>query len=229
MLNSQIREAIQQFRTAFPPEVSALIEQGAGEISALDIVENALGPGDRVPAFDLSTHNGERRSLDGLLSRGPLVLTFYRGVWCPYCNLQLKAYEGRLSEIRARGAELVAVTPEQPGAFDILKDGGAPPEVLSGVVETVSFDVLHDPENQLARQFGLVFTLPDAHRQILEMINVDVERLNGDGSFAFPDPATYVIRPDGTIAWAFVPNNYRKRAEVNAILSALDGLDRQAA
>ena len=159
MLNAQIRETIQRLRDQFPPEFNALIEQGAGEISALDIVEKALKPGDRAPDFDLPTHDGDRRKLADYLSRGPLVLTFYRGVWCPYCNLQLKAYDDRLSEFRAKGAELVALTPERPGALDILQASGAPQEVIDGAVKTVGFDVLHDAANEIARAFGLVFSL----------------------------------------------------------------------
>jgi peroxiredoxin len=91
-------------------------------------------------------------------------------------------------------------------------------------VRSVRFDVLQDRGNAVARRFGLVFELPESHRRLLSMLNIDLEAVNGDASFTFPDPATYVVRPDGTIAWAFVPNNYRKRAEVDAILDALRAL-----
>lgn len=84
MLNQKIPETIQAFRASLPPELVVLIEQGAGEISALDIVERALRSGDRVPEFQLKDHAGEARQLSGYLAKGPLVLTFYRGVWCPY-------------------------------------------------------------------------------------------------------------------------------------------------
>lgn len=229
MLNQKIRETIQAFRTSLPPELSALIEQGAGEISALDIVENALRPGDRVPDFALNYRAGEPRRLSSYLAAGPLVVTFYRGVWCPYCNLQLKAYEARLDEIRALGADVVALTPEKPGAYDIMADSGVPAEVLGMAVRSVRFDVLHDRGNAVAKAFGLVFELPESHRRLLAMMSIDVEAVNGDATFTFPDPATYVVRPDGTIAWAFVPNNYRKRAEVDAILGALRALQPEAA
>lgn len=229
MLNQKIRETIQTFRTSLPPALSALIEQGAGEISALDIVENALRPGDRVPDFALNDRAGEPRRLSSYLAAGPLVVSFYRGVWCPYCNLQLKAYEDRLDEIRALGAGVVALTPEQPGAYDIMVDAGVPAEVLGMAVRSVRFDVLHDRNNTIAKAFGLVFELPESHRRLLAMMNIDVEAVNGDATFTFPDPATYVVRSDGTIAWAFVPNNYRKRAEVDAILGALRALQPEAA
>ncbi|MEX0298772.1 MAG: peroxiredoxin-like family protein [Kordiimonas sp.] len=224
MLNKQIRETIQEFRDSFPPEITTLIEQGAGEISALDIIESARKMGDTIPDAPLKGEGGETIHLSEYLKDGPLVLTFYRGLWCPYCNLQLKAYSERLDEIKALGANLVAVTPEKPGATDILVASGAQEELINTAVKDVSFDVLHDAQNKLAEAFGLVFNLPESHRKLLEMMKVDVEALNGDASYTFPDPATYVICPDGEIAWSFVPNNYRKRAEVEDILGALRSL-----
>jgi len=224
MLNQKIRTTIQSFREALPPDLSALIEQGAGEISALDIIERARKPGDPAPNFTLKNQKKENRSLGNYLADGPLVVTFYRGAWCPYCNLQLKEYDDHLAEIKAAGATLIAITPEKPGALDILESSGAPQEIIDMAVKQVEFDVLHDPGNRIAESYGVVFKLPESHRQLLEQLHVDIEALNGDASFTFPDPATYVISPTGEITWAFVPNNYRKRAEVEQILAALDGV-----
>lgn len=221
MLNQRIRDTIQKFRGQLPPDLTALIEQGAGEISALDIIERALKPGDTAPAFSLKNQNGGQQSLSDYLAQGPVVLTFYRGAWCPFCNLQLKEYNDRLDEITGAGATLVAITPEKPGAVDILADSGVRQDVIDMAVGKVGFDVLHDAGNRVAETFGLVFDLPESHRQLLKMLQVDVEKLNGDDSYTFPDPATYVIDTSGLITWAFVPNNYRKRAEVDQILDAL--------
>lgn len=221
MLNQKIRATIKSFRDTLPPELSALIEQGAGEISALDIIERAKKPGDQTPDFALKNQQGKARRLKDYLEKGPLVITFYRGAWCPYCNLQLKEYDDHLAEIKAAGATLVAITPEKPGAPDILANSGVPQEVIDMAVKHVEFDVLHDEDNRIAKSFGLVFELPESHRQLLEQLNVDIEALNGDSTYTFPDPATYVVKPTGEIAWAFVPNNYRKRAEVEQILTAV--------
>lgn len=221
MLNQRIRDTIQKFRGQLPPDLTALIEQGAGEISALDIIERALKPGDTAPAFSLKNQNGGQKSLSDYLAEGPVVLTFYRGAWCPFCNLQLKEYNDRLDEIKGAGATLVAITPEKPGALDILVESGVRQDVIDMAVGNVGFDVLHDAGNRVAETFGLVFDLPESHRQLLKMLQVDVEKLNGDTSYTFPDPATYVIDRSGRITWAFVPNNYRKRAEVDQILDAL--------
>jgi len=224
MLNQKIRETVQSFREVLPAELSALIEQGAGEISALDIIEQAKKNGDQAPEFALKNQKGEDRRLTDYLVAGPLVITFYRGTWCPYCNLQLKEYGDHLAEIKAAGATLIAITPEKPGAVDILASSGAPQEIVNMAVKQVEFDVLHDPGNRIAESYGVVFKLPESHRQLLEQLYVDIEALNGDSSYTFPDPATYVIRPTGEIAWAFVPNNYRKRAEVAQILTALQNI-----
>jgi len=144
MLNQQIRETIKFFRENLPSDLNALIEQGAGEISALDIVERAKKAGDQMPDFVLRNQHGDSCSLGEYLAKGPLVVTFYRGVWCPYCNLQLKAYADRYSDIQAAGATLVAITPERPEAVNILRDSGAPQDVIDMAVEKVPFDVLHD-------------------------------------------------------------------------------------
>jgi len=224
MLNQQIRETIQNYRERLPAELSALIEQGAGEISALDIIEHARKAGDRAPDFTLNNQAFESRSLNDYLANGPLVITFYRGAWCPYCNLQLKEYDDHLAEITAAGAALVAITPEKPGALDVLASSGAPAELVDLAVGQVAFDVLHDPGNAVAKSWGVVFKLPQSHRQLMTSLGVDIEALNGDDSWTFPDPATYVIKPTGEIAWAFVPNNYRKRAEIEQVLTALKGI-----
>lgn len=224
MLNHKIREVVEMFRRELPPEQAALIEQGAGEISVLDIVEKALKIGDQVPDFTLSTYGGDVRTLNDYLGSGPLVLTFYRGVWCPYCNLQLKEYDEHLGAIKELGATLAAVTPEKPGAADLLAASDAPDGVAEMAVREVGFDILHDTQNQLARKFGLVFKLPESHRRLLKEIGVDITALTGDDTFVFPDPATYVIAPNGVIRWAFVPNNYRKRAEVDDILIAIQAI-----
>lgn len=224
-LNKNIRQTIKMFRDTLPAELNAMIEQGAGEISALEIVEKALKVGDNVPDFKLKDKNGELRSLDTYISRGPLVITFYRGIWCPYCNLQLAAYNQRLDEIKALGADLVAITPEGPEGVAALEGSDFPKEAKDSAISNPNFDVLHDKNNKIADAFGLVFKLPEAHRKLFEMMNLDIERANGEGSFTFADPATYIVGQDGLIKWCFVPNNYRKRAEPDEILNQLRKLN----
>ena len=211
-LGTQIRETVNNFRETFPDALNQLVEQGAGEISAMDIVENALKLGNLAPNFSLSDRHNKSFTQTNLLQQGPLVITFYRGAWCPYCNLQLAAYNSILNEIRSLGANLVAVTPERPDAVEAFLACDVPQEAKNSVIKDPDFPVLQDFNNQLARQYGLVFELPDAHKKRFEL-NLDIEKLNGESRYSLPDPATYIIDQTGVIRWAFVPNNYRKRAE----------------
>jgi peroxiredoxin len=224
MLNQKIRETIEMFRNELSPDLAALLEQGAGEISALDIIERAINVGDKAPTFTLNNQNQKPRSIADYLAKGPCVVTFYRGVWCPYCNLQLKEYADALPQIHEAGAQLVAISPEQPDAIDTLKAGDAPQAVVDMAVTGLPFDILYDQDSAVAKDFGLEFALPQAHRQLLKQTGVDIEAMTGSDTFVFPDPATYVIRTDGQVAWAYVPNNYRKRAEVDAILTAIKSI-----
>lgn len=223
-LNDQIQDLIKTFRTAFPQELNALVEQGAGEISAMPIVERALKAGDRAPNFTLKNYSGELRSLSGYLKSGPLVLTFYRGLWCPYCNLQLAAYNKGLDAIRALGADLVAISSEGADGAAAIKDSDLPQETKDTIISAPDFDVLHDASTTVAKNFGVAFVLPETHQQLLHAFKVNVERANGDNTYAFADPATYIIGQDGVVAWAYIPNNYRKRAEVSEILKQLKRL-----
>ncbi len=222
-LNQHLWDARDQFNAATPAEAVAMIEAGATKIEAMDIVSKALKDGDRFPDFTLLNQQGEARHLSDYLSKGPLIITMYRGQWCPYCNLQLATYREHLSEFTARGATLVAISPEKPDANTSIE---LPPDVTIEMIDKqeLPFDVLFDEGNLLSRQLGIVFTFPEEHKQILKNFDVPVEEANGDNSYAFPDPATYVLNKEGLISWAFLPNNYRKRAEVVAIVAALDQL-----
>lgn len=223
-LNEQIQDLVKAFRASFPPEVNTLVETGAGEISAMPIVEHALKAGDKAPDFTLKNHSGAARSLEDYLKAGPLVLTFYRGLWCPYCNLQLNAYNKGLAEIRAAGADLVAISSEGPEGAEAIKGSDLPQETKDTIISAPDFDVLHDANTSVAKAFGVAFVLPETHQQLLHLFKVNIEKANGDNTYAFADPATYIIGQDGVIAWAYIPNNYRKRAEVSEILKQLGPL-----
>jgi peroxiredoxin len=222
LLNEEIQATIKTLRDSLPEDLSALIEQGAGEISAFQIAENALKVGDRAPDFTLENYDGEERSLKQYLQDGPVVLTFYRGLWCPYCNLQIAAYNARLADIKNIGANLVAISPEGPEGIDVVQSSNIPQEAKDTISSTPAFDVLHDKKSELGKAYGLTFELPESHKELMNLMSVDIEKANDDDSYTFSDPATYIIDKDGIIKWAFVPNNYRKRAEVNTIIEQLN-------
>jgi len=145
-----------------------------------------------------------------LLARGPVVLSFYRGDWCPYCNLELKALQERVAEIEALGARLVAVSPQTP---DATTD--------TATRNKLTFEVLSDTGNTVAKSFGLDFELAEELRPIYKNWGADLEKLNGEPPFSLPMAATYVIGCDGTIIESFVDTDYTERMEPQAIVDAL--------
>jgi len=209
-------QAVLDARTAesaaqMPEEVKADMQAASEELTNSGLVDQAVSTGDMAPAFELPDAKGATTSLAQLTAEGPVVLTWYRGGWCPYCNLQLRAYQDILPQIEATGARLVAITPETPD------------NSLSTVEkDNLEFTVLSDAGNAVASAYGLVFTLPDNLIERYRGFGIDLEQANGDDTWTLPLAATYVIDTDGTIAWAFVDADYRKRAEPADILAALE-------
>lgn len=199
-------------RTA-PPERVALYEAKIDELRASFAREKSIGDGDEAPDFTLPDAQGKSVSLLPLLRLGPAVVTFYRGGWCPYCNMQLRAYQAVLPEIVALGGRLLAISPQQP-------DGS----LNTAETNALSFDVLSDPGNKVARQFGLVYTLPDELRAVMRSNNKALPGINGDESWELPVPATYVIGRDRRVALAHLDVDYRRRLEPETILEALTSL-----
>ena len=130
---------------------------------------------------------GTTVSLSALLAGGPVVVAFYRGGWCRYCSIELRALQGGLAEIAAAGATLVAVSPQTP---DSSLPTAEKPEL--------AFPVQSDRGNRVPESFGLVFTLPEAIRRLYSAFGIDLPAANGDSPFRLPIPATYVLRADGT-------------------------------
>lgn len=204
-------------RTA-PAERVALFNAKIEELRGSFASENALGIGDRVEDFILTGAHGKPVSLSALLSQGPVILTFYRGGWCPYCNLQLQAYQAALPDFAALGARLVAISPQLP-------DGS----LSTAEKNALTFDVVSDTNNAVARKFGLVYALPEELRQVYRSINKALPGLNGDDSWELPVPATYVIAPDGRVALAYLDVDYRRRLPPEDISAALSALKTAAA
>nr|WP_276316238.1 peroxiredoxin-like family protein [Paenibacillus artemisiicola] len=162
-----------------------------------------LNIGAAAPDFTLEDATGKRITLSEELKKGPIILIFYRGEWCPFCNLQLKAYERIMSEIKSAGAQLIAVSPQTPDHSLSQK------EKLE-----LSFIVVSDRQNKVAERYNLKFTLPDFMRGILSRL----PEINGDDSFELPVPATYVIHQNGRILASASDINHRTRMEPSEAL-----------
>jgi peroxiredoxin len=201
-----------------PPHVVAIIHKATDDLIATGQADRALKAGVRAPEFALpDAHGNLVRSAD-LLTQGPLVLTFYRGVWCPYCNLDLQAIQDAAGEIRALGASLVAISPQT-----------APNRRKSERENALSFPILSDHGNVLANEFGLRYRLPDELIALYKGFGNDLAIGNGEDSWTLPMPARYVIAPDGVIACAEVNADYTRRPDPSELLPVLRRLRSDAA
>ena len=204
-----------EFMAQVPPEIREAMVRADMELAASGIARRALKAGDRAPDFNLPDARGGHVRLKDLLATGPVVLSFYRGGWCPYCNLELRALQQALPEITHLGAKLVAVSPQTPD------------ESLSTTEKNaLSFSVLSDIGSTTAKAFGIAYDLAEELRPIYRRSGHALPEKNGDDSWVLPIPATYVIDTDGTIALAFVDVDYRNRLEPAEILTALQSLSK---
>ncbi len=193
-----------------PEEARAVMMKAAQELDAQGIGDNALSVGDRFPELGLQDSDGADFALSSLLAKGPVLINFYRGGWCPYCNLELKAYQDQLETIRSLGADLVAVSPETPDRAE-----------ATAAKNEISYPVLTDPQNSLAEALGIVFTLPPEFEKLYEMFGNNLPEAHGEAGWRLPIPATYVVGEDGMILYAHVARDYRTRAEPDDAIAAL--------
>jgi peroxiredoxin len=195
------KEALETMHRA----TAALIASGQGR--------RALKAGAKAPEFTLSDPDGKPVSSRELLARGPLVVSFYRGVWCPYCNLDLQALQEVLPEIEACGASLVAISPQT-----------APNSRKSQRQNKLGFPILSDVRGEVANAFGIRFALPDDLIALYKSFKNDLPAFNDDPSWVLPMPARYVIGTDGIIAYAEVNPDYTHRPDPSELLPVLDRL-----
>ena len=202
-----------KFKASQPEEIKTVMAKATTDLINTQLAEKSLSKGDKMPNFALPNAVGEEVTLESLLSKGAVVISFYRGGWCPYCNMELRALQQALPEIETKGATLVAISPETPDTSLSTKEKNE-----------LSFEVLSDRGNQLARQLGLVFTLPESLRPIYNNFGIDIPAHNGDSSFELPLPATYVLAAEGTVLYGFADADYTERLDPSKIVKALDNV-----
>ncbi len=213
----KLRQALAAHKTEVknkaPKDVLAVMEKATINLRASGIESKALLTGDKIPNFTLPNQHGVARRFNDYLARGPVVLNIYRGGWCPYCNLEMRALHQVLPEIKKRGAQLVAMSPETPEKAE-----------QTSKRNEIDIDILSDSGNRVSAQLGLVFELPEELRPIYEKFGIDIPGYNGDRTFKLPVPATYIISRDGIIRHHFVNADYTDRLEPAEILAALDAI-----
>lgn len=177
-----------------------------------------LGVEDKFIDFTLPDHSNQLVTLSEELKKGPVVLSFYRGGWCPVCNRQLFSYQQILPKIQETGAQLIAVSPETPSHAD-----------KTITANNIDFTVLSDVGNVTARDYGIIWQVPEESREsfskwLKETTGESLSDFNAQEGYELPMPATFVIAKDGTIAYAFVDPDYKKRADNNDIIKTLQRL-----
>lgn len=212
-LNAELRAFYEARQQQIPAEVREIMQRAGTELAASGQADRALTAGTHAPRFTLPSVTGETVTLDRLLAQGPVVLTFYRGAWCPYCSIALRSLQQHLAAITERGAQLVAVSPQIPDESLSLAEKHA-----------LDFTVLSDVGSDTAKAYGLAFDLPDDLAAVYGKLGFDLRRVNGGHPRTLPLPATYVIDQTGTVRWAFADTDYTKRAEPAHIIAALDAL-----
>jgi peroxiredoxin len=202
-------------RLPFKPGKERLqtMQRATDELIASGQAQRAKKAGDIAPEFTLLDSDGQPVSSGELLARGPLVISFYRGVWCPYCNLELQALQETLADITARGASLVAISPQT-----------APNSRKSQRDNKPGFPILSDVKSQVANAFGIRFALPPDLIEVYAGFGNDLPRINDDPAWVLPMPARYVVGTDGIIAYAEVNPDYTHRPDPSELLPVLDRL-----
>ncbi|HQV75457.1 MAG TPA: peroxiredoxin-like family protein [Flavobacteriales bacterium] len=190
-------------------EKKRIYAEGIASVENSGILGTAKQVGDTAVFFTLPNAWGAPVELKHLLANGPVVLTWYRGGWCPYCNLTLARLQEDLPKFKAAGGTLIALTPERPDS-----------SLTTAEKNDLEFEILSDAGNGVARQYGVVFKLTDEVAKSYQE-SFGLHEFNGDASNELPLAATYVIGTDGVITYAFLHADYRERAEPRDILEAL--------
>jgi peroxiredoxin len=211
-LSQQLEEYRAGWMLRVPADRRAAMERHIAYLSETGIGKNAKQVGDLAPAIVLPDVHGRAFDVATLLAKGPVVVTFYRGGWCPYCNLELKAYQDALPRIVAAGASLVAISPEKPDD-----------SVSTAEKNGLTFAVLSDVGQKVGKAFGLVYAFTDELRTVYDGFKLNIPEKNGaPDDWALPLAATFVIGSDGRILFADTGVDYRHRTDPLDVLQVLE-------
>jgi peroxiredoxin len=212
-LQQQTDAFFAQAKSQIPADLLQDLLRPVEQLITSGAAEKVLKEGAQAPAFTLPDALGNAVTLSHLLRQGPVVISFYRGAWCPYCNLELRAYQRVLPQLRELGASLVAISPQTPDHSLSLVDK-----------QQLTFAVLSDVGNQVARQFGLVFTIEEAVRTAHRRIGANLPAFNGDDSWELPMAGTFLIDQSGTIRLAFVDPDFSRRLDPSVVIARIKEL-----
>jgi peroxiredoxin len=201
-------------RSAADAKIQAAYEAVVNQLGRAETADRALKVGDSMPSFLLPNADGRLVFSDELLKRGPLVVNFFRGSWCPYCRRTLEALETALPRIAVAGGQLVALTPDTGAHFAATKR-----------VHSLNYEILSDVDGAVGLQFGVLFRAPEPYRELLVGLGIDLAERHGNESWFIPMPASFVVDPNGVIRYAFVNIDFTRRAEPDDMVEVLTRLN----
>ncbi len=209
-LTASLKELADNSIKRHPGAAQDIMRKAIEDLEATDILKHAVKTGDKFPDFTLPNAQGKTITLSKQLQKGKVVITFYRGGWCPYCNLELKAFQEVLPQIKEKGATLIAITPETPDNSLSTKEKNQ-----------LDFEVLTSENNELARSLNLVFKLPEALAELYGNFGIDLLESQGNDANELPIAATYIIDQNGEVSYHFLSEDYKLRADPEDIIAAL--------
>lgn len=209
-LTEQLLQKKQEGAAKIPKEIYGQMTKATQDLVDKHLSEKAPKKGEVIPNFNLPNSKGTTISLADVLEKGKVVISFYRGGWCPYCNLELKALNNILPQLKELGTNLVAITPETPDN-----------SLSTSEKNNLEFNILTDDNNSYAKELNLAFELSDEIKTIYKAFNLDIEKHNGNTNFELPMPATFVVDSKGVILYAFTPEDYTTRLDPETILEVL--------
>lgn len=209
-LQEELNHLTTLIRKETSPRLLQVLDTFVGDLRRQRVSQRSLSVGDSVPNFTLQDQHHRPVTLYERLNEGPVVLSFYRGGWCPYCNRELQALHYAHPEIEYQGAQLLAVTPESP-------------ENIARTVRKNALDypVLYDANSEVARTFGVAINLSEYMRTFYRSLGLNLSLHHADVLVRLPLPATYLIHTNYTVQYAFIEEDYTQRADTGEVLAAL--------
>jgi len=212
-MDASLAERLQAFADAvrrFGPHFQQAVDDLVARLRQHDVGENAPRPGEAMPNFVLPDEKGQLVSLDSLLQKGPVAVTFHRGYWCPYCRINTRALAEAQHQIEAEGGQIAAIMPDREHfAAEFKAEADAP------------FPILTDFDNGYALSLNLAFWVGEEMQKLMTMAGWDVSRSQGSNTWLLPIPATFVVGTDGKVAARFLDPDYRRRMTIEDLLAAL--------
>ncbi|MEM8847180.1 MAG: peroxiredoxin-like family protein [Bacteroidota bacterium] len=209
-LTEELTQKRENSSKVIPQDKYAVMQQSTKQLLDAKISENAIQKGDTLPDFELPDEKNNKVTLNQTLQGEYLIISFYRGGWCPYCNMELRALQQFSPDFKELGADLVAISPETPDN-----------SLTTSEKNELQFKVLSDIDNQYAKKLNLAFQMPDNLREVYHSFGLHVDQHNGNTNYELPMPATYVIDKNKTVIYNFVPEDYTQRLDPKEIVEFL--------